>query len=150
MDKDVAGLVERLEKLVVLDEVGPDNPLARAASTIRAQAAEIERLREHIAKQQMDIVTLGFMAGRTETAEAKLREAVEVIERLKTELESEMGVARRLYSTASRATEAEAKLREAVEVMRTLVEQRDGHFSTTEAWDRARAFLADMEKPRDP
>jgi hypothetical protein len=79
---DVARLVERLGwhredergKLVLANPDGQE-----AAYTIRAQAAEIERLKEHIAKQQMDIVTLGFMAGHAEATEAKLREAVEVM-----------------------------------------------------------------------
>ena len=104
---DVAGLVERLEKPLpvfgddIIMTAAEFLVLGEAASTIRAQAAEIERLRAE----------------------------------------------RDHHQTAECA--AEAKLREAVEVMRTLVEQRDGHFSTTEAWDRARAFLATMEKPRD-
>jgi hypothetical protein len=39
-------LVKRLRSLVILDEVGSDNPLGRdAANRIEAQAAEIDRLR---------------------------------------------------------------------------------------------------------
>lgn len=98
MNDDVAGLMERLEgvyRVPITDGLGaveggeePDNPnefvrrfptvpvQLEAASTIRAQAVEIERLRAyHLRAEEAG----QRQALRADAAEAKLREAVEVM-----------------------------------------------------------------------
>jgi hypothetical protein len=49
---DIRNLVERLRALVILDEMGSDNPLGREA------ADEIEQLREQLAEATAEIEKL--------------------------------------------------------------------------------------------
>ena len=77
---DVAALVERLERLVILDEVGSNNSLGRdVASAIKAQAAKIERLTMLLkASEGLELLALrqrDKARADKEAAEAKLSEA---------------------------------------------------------------------------
>lgn len=87
-DDDVSRLVERLEADLARGCAAPARDIKAAASTIRAQAAEIERLREDLIHADLVIQRLNsgaelqaIMAAHSDTLE-KLRDAVEVIRKL--------------------------------------------------------------------
>ena len=91
--------------------------MVQAATALRDQQARLakaeaerDEAREHSAKRAMDIVELGFMAGRTMQAEARLAKA------------EETGIARfkAIIELTEKKAEAEAKLAKAVEALRWL------------------------------
>lgn len=74
--EDVAGLVERLSRLVIMDEVGSDNPLGReAASALTRLAAERDEAKRLHDEKMEEVDRLANLAdaqeGRAETAEAE-------------------------------------------------------------------------------
>jgi hypothetical protein len=128
VNQDVAGLVERLDDGICDDwckvrDAKSGCTCAEIASTIRALVAENERLRAE--KDE-------FWKLACDNNDFALKQQF-------------------------KAEFTEAKLREAVKVMEKLVERanesddsRFGTLSATYVRDNLRAFLATMEKPRDP
>ena len=137
MDSDVAELVERLEYTAKngLLQAANDRMYAThedAASTIRALVAENERLRDEIengVKYRAAVEAYRAAKDRADAAEAKLCEAEEVMWTLYHAACGPTG-----FAAAIRATSGVPYPWPALD----------------EADDLARAFLADMEKPRDP
>jgi hypothetical protein len=144
MNEDVAGLVESLEAWGPLVASGYEVPAAskaihEAASTIRAQAAEIERLRLACTKMNDEVSqTLGKALGYPWFKDDK--------ENFPDATEKD-GVCVGDHVAESLASEAAAKLREAVEVIRAARRHNDNpRFYNSAIEDVTAVFLATMEQ----